>query len=52
MASVVKIVVITHHDDSSHYISSEEDIVLMLQATDAFVKKDDMTADFHVNSFY
>lgn len=46
-----KTIGITHLVDLSLYTFSEEEIVLMIQPTDTFLKKDHETAPFHVNSF-
>lgn len=51
-APVVMNMSITHHDDLSLYISPEEENFLIIQARDAFVKKQHKPAPFHSNFFY
>lgn len=47
-----KILGITHPDDLSLYIFTEGEILLMIRASDTFVKNDHKPASFQANIFY
>lgn len=51
-APAAKVVCISHLDNRTPYISSEKDILLIVEATDAFVKNEHTSAVFNRTFFY